>query len=323
MMNRIALFAAAAAAFGLSPLTTKLGPVLGSAALVTIGVVLALAASGAPNAIAVASGAVGAFAGGVLLGLSPAAAGGVLVGFCYLERTLRVRGASARAAHVAVALVGGALAGALSAHYLVAGITVRLVVIVVAAVLVALPLLVEADEPMAHALDEIADEVSDPAAKTLREGAELCRTVDASMLDRSSEAQARKTWRSLLRLANARVRLERTHKQRPARAHGEAVAQRLDAKLAKHVEVLARMYTAADEAKAAEMSLDDAPMRSVEDRGESLEQMSRAIVEDIDACEQPAIDAMTQAIAQEVASCEGQVDALDRMTAVIGDKVQA
>ncbi len=41
------------------------------------------------------------------------------------------------------------------------------------------------------------------------------------------------------------------------------------------------MYTAADAAKAAEMSLEDGPLRSVENAGESLEQMSQAYVEEV------------------------------------------
>ncbi len=314
MIHRIALFAAAALAFGLSPLASSLGPVVGSAALVLLGIALALAASGTVSAIAIAGGAAGAFAGGVLATVSPAAAGAVLVGFCYLERTLRVRGATARATHIAIALVGGAIAGALSAHYLAAALTVRLVVVIVAAVAVALPQLVEADDPMAHALDEIADELGGAAQKTLREGAELCRSVDATMLDRDSTRQAQKTWRSLLRLAQARARLERTHERRPARAHGEAVAKRLDEKLHKHVEVLARMYTAADEAKAVEMSLDDAPLRRVETHGESLEQMSKAIVDEVDAVEEALAGEESQLVIQDVAVCR---------PAHASDKVQA
>jgi hypothetical protein len=47
------------------------------------------------------------------------------------------------------------------------------------------------------------------------------------------------------------------------------------------VKALSRMYTAVDEARAAEASLDDGALRSIETSGESLEQMSRAIVEEV------------------------------------------
>jgi len=229
------------------------------------------------------------------------------VALCYAERTRRIRTPSARAVHVGVALVTGALAGAVTDHYLAADLTVRVVVVVVAAVLVALPLLVEADDPLAHALGEIADEVDEPARRSLIEGAELCRTVDASMLDRETALQARRTWRALLRLAQARSRLAHAHpvalptvtvaasclpssddaEAAPEKAtkavpsHGDAVLKRLDQKITDHVAALARMYTAADKAKAAEASLDDEAMRSVQCSGESLEEMSKAIVEEV------------------------------------------
>jgi MFS family permease len=279
-VNRIALFVAAAAAFGLSPLWSRLSPVLGAALLVALGIALAFAASGAMTAMAAATGGVGAFAGGVLGTVSPALAGAALLALCYGERTIRVRGTAQRATHVAVALVGGAMAGALSSHYLSADLTVRGVVIVVAAVLAALPLLVEADDPIAHALDELAREMRGPAAATLREGAELRRSVDAPLLDAATDRHAADTWKSLLRLSEARARLARGPGAAQS-AHGGAVQKRLDDRLAEHVAALARMYTAVDQAKAAELSLEDGPLRSIETSGESLEQMSKAIVEDV------------------------------------------
>ena len=47
-----------------------------------------------------------------------------------------------------------------------------------------------------------------------------------------------------------------------------------------HVGVLSRAYLAVDTAAAAEVSLDDAALRSVETVGESLEQVSKAMVEE-------------------------------------------
>jgi MFS family permease len=281
MIARSLLFISAAAAFGLSPYATRLGPVLGSALLVVLGVMLALAASGTANAMAAATGAVGAFLGGVLVTVSPAVAGAALVGLCYAERTVRVRGAVARTVHTGMALAGGALAGAAAHQFTGAGVTVQLVVLVVAAVLVSLPQLVEADDPLAHTLDELADEVPVDVAVKLREGAELSRTVEADMLDRKSRKLAQQTWRALLNLAHSRVRLERARQKRPSATHGDAVRNRIDERIAEHVEALARMYTAVDEVKAAEASLEDGALRTVENNNESMEQMSKAIVEEV------------------------------------------
>ncbi len=306
-MQKIALFFAAATAFAIAPLSQRLGPVWGALLLVLMGIALALAASGAANAVAVAAGAVGAFSSGVLWASSAAAAGAVLLALCYAERTLRVRGASARVAHLAGALVAGGLAGLLAGHYNKADLLLRCVVVVISAVLAALPLLVEADDPIAHTLDGLAEDLRDPAQSSLREGAELRRTADGSLLDRSTQRQVGMTWRNLLRLAQARARLEHSYavavpvaeatcansalplveaevadKQIvPRRSHREAVVRRLDQGIAEHVATLARAFTAADEASAAEASLDDAAMRTVETTGESLEQVSKAIVEEL------------------------------------------
>jgi hypothetical protein len=283
--RRFALLTAAAAAFGLSPLASALGPVAGSALFVTLGVLLALAASGAISAVTVAAGAVGAFAAGVLLPVSAPLAGAVLLTLCFAERSLRVRTTMARASHVGLAAIGGALASGLAAQYAAVDLTVRGVVVVVAAVLASIPLLIEADDAVAHSLDELAEEVPSPTRAELHEGAELRRNVDASMLERHDERQANKTWRALLNLAHARARLERTPRRKSDDRQRPAVVRRLDDKIAAHVAALARMYTAADEARAAEMSLDDGAMRSVEDKGESLEEMSRAIVQEAAADE--------------------------------------
>ena len=280
MVARGILFISAAAAFGLSPFVTKLGPVLGSVLLVALAVALALAASGSVNAISAAAGAVGAFAGGVLATVSPAVAGAVLVALCYGERTLRVRGAVPRATHVGMSLAAGALAGQAAHHFAGAGLSVQLVVLVVAAVLVGLPQLVDADDPLAHSLDALADDIPGETGDKLREGAALSRTVEPEMLDRGSQRLARQTWRTLLKLGMTRARLERAPAARPT-AQRNAVRDRVDQRIAEHVDALARMYTAHDEAKAAEASLEDGALRTVEHNNESLEEMSKAIVDEV------------------------------------------
>ena len=279
MIARIALALTAALAFAANPLADRLDVVTGAVMLVAVGIGLSLAASGSVSAVSAAAGAVGAFAGGVLYATAPAVAGAALVGLCYAERTLRVRTPVARAVHVGLALLVGALAGAVAAHYAAAAVSVRAVVAVVSAVLVALPTLVEADDPMAHALDGLAEHVGQSAAVAMNDGAELRRSVDEQMLDDESRRHARETWRNLLRLARARARLERAGS--PKRVRGAAVVERIDERLAEHVTALERMYLAADEAKAAEASLDDGALRHVETSGASLEEMAEAIVEEV------------------------------------------
>jgi hypothetical protein len=224
-------------------------------------------------------GAGGAFASAVLGSVSPAAGGAALVGFAFAERTMRVRGATARLAHVAAALVGGALAGALSSAYAFSSPAVRIVAILVAGVLVALPLLVDADDPIAHALEATASLVPEPARKSLVEGAELRRNVRDIPLDAETARHVRKTWGALVKLAEARVRLERTRAVRTEGSPADAVVKMVDAKLGDHVSALSRAYTAADTVRAAELGLDDAALKNVETAGESLDEVSRAIVD--------------------------------------------
>lgn len=325
-MKKIAFVVAAASLFAFAPLANRFGPVAGSLALVWLGVVLAIAASGTIQSLAIGGGALGAFGSGVLASVSPAAAGAVLVAAAFAERTTRVRSRTARAVHVVTALVGGGFAGALSSSFTSASLPVLAVAAVVAAVLAALPLLVEADDPVAHALDEAASLVSEPARRELERGAELRRNAEDVPLDRATAARVRTTWQSLLRLAEARVRLERSRPQAllriaaqitapavrvvaPASADAptdateaappaaappasdspavaaappsaaDAVLGMVDQRIGEHVAVLARAYTAVDAVSAARIGLDDSALKNVESMGESLEEVSRAIVE--------------------------------------------
>lgn len=302
-MKKLAFLVAAAVCFGLAPFTPRLGAVPGSIALVALAIVLALAASATSSALAVAGGALGAFASGMLLSTSPAAAGAALAGLCFAERSLRVRGQSARLLHLGAAVIGGALAGSLSMSFALATPPVRAVAVIVAAVLLALPLLIDADDPVAHALEGAAIDVGGATGAALREAAELRRTVDDDLLDARTARHARDTWAALLRLTEARLRLSRSPlgKRALARvepgtsagdrgdakpAEGEpspalAVLHRVDERITDHVKALGRAYTAAGAARAAEASLDDAALRGVETAGESLEQVSRAFVDEV------------------------------------------
>lgn len=307
-MKKLAFVVAAASLFAFAPLAGRFGPVAASVAIVWLGVVLAVFASGSIHSLAIGSGALGAFGSGVLASISPAAAGAVLVAAAFAERTTRVRSRTARAVHVLTALVGGAFAGTLSTAYSAsASLPVFVVAAVVSAVLAALPLLVDADDPVAHALDSAAESVSGPAKKSLADGAELRRNAQDVPLDRATAARVKTTWQSLLRLAEARVRLERSRPQQAllriaesitapstagelegppspravaaAPTAADAVLTMVDQRIAEHVTVLAKAYTAVDTVVAARIGVDDAALKNVESMGDSLDEVSRALVE--------------------------------------------
>jgi hypothetical protein len=284
-MKKLAFVVAAASLFAMAPIANKFGPVVSAVGLVWLSVLLALFASSTLNSTSVASGAIGAFGSGILAPFSPAAAGALLVAAAFGERTTRVRSRTAKAVHVLVALVGGALAGSLSAAFTASSLPVFGVSILVAAVLAALPLLVEADDPLAHALTQAASDVSEPAKASLLEGAELRRTAQDVPLDRASQERVKKTWKSLLELAQARVRLERTRPRirvadttTPPSA-ADSVVSMVDQRIAEHVSVLGRAYTAVDTAHAAKLGIDDTALKNTESMGENLDEISRAIVE--------------------------------------------
>ncbi len=287
-MKKLAFVVAAVSLFAFAPLAARFGPVASSVALVWLGVLAAILASGNVQSLSVTTGALGAFGGGVLAPISPAAAGAVLVAAAFAERTTRVRSRTARAVHVLLALVGGGFAGGLSNAYTSASLSVFAVAAVVAGVLASLPLLVDADDSVAHALEQAAGLVAEPAKRALLDGAELRRNAADVPLDRATEARVKTTWQSLLRLAQARIRLERsrphallaatTETSSPAPA-ADAVLGMVDQRIAEHVSVLARAYTAVDAVSAARVGLDDSALKNVESMGESLDEVSRALVE--------------------------------------------
>lgn len=307
-MKKIAFIVAAASLFAFAPLAGRFGAVPSSVALVWMGVLLALFASAGTGSysLSIGAGALGALANGVLGPASPAVAGAVLLAAAFAERTTRVRNRTARAVHILLALVGGAMGASVSHAYSSAALPVVAVAVIVAAVLAALPLLVEADDPVAHALDSAADSLSGTVKATLTQGAELRRTSSEVPLDRPTAARVKTTWQSLLKLAEARVRLERTRpvalvriaeSVAPASAAStlegppapppppppptaaDQVLAMLDAKIFEHVQVLAKAYTAVDAVTAARIGIDDSALKTVDSMGDSLEEVSRALVE--------------------------------------------
>jgi hypothetical protein len=182
---------------------------------------------------------------------------------------------------VVLAVFAGGLAGGLTASFADATLAVRGVAVVVAAVLAALPRLVDAEDLVAHALDAAAREVTEPAKGALLAGADLRRNADDALLDRPTSRTVRRTWRALSRLSEARLRVERSRAVRATPKSGatDAVVTMLDARITSHVAALARAYAAVDTVRAAELGLDDAALRTAESAGEALDHVSRAIVD--------------------------------------------
>jgi hypothetical protein len=282
--------AAAALLFAVWPLDSIVGSefvskltigVPGAIVSVALAVLVATSASGGANAVAMAYGAAGALAAGILSPGASVVGGSVLLAAAYAERTGRVRGRTAKLLHLAGAAVSGAIAGAIVASFAHAPIGVRTVSVIVAAVLATIPHLVFADDLVASALDAASQEVDEPAKRALAAGADLRRNADDALLDRETSRTVRRTWRALVRLAEARARVQRSGAvpALPARGAADGVLTMLDARIADHVGAIARAYAAVDTVRAAELGLDDAALRTAESAGEALERVSSAIVD--------------------------------------------
>jgi hypothetical protein len=170
---------------------------------------------------------------------------------------------------------------------------------VVAAVLAAAPLLIEADDPTAHTLEALASSLREPSRGALLEGAELRRAAATGAVDPQMAKRVGASWASLVRLGEARAKLEQRARPvvvappplvtesaaeapvgEPAKRSPAAdVAAMLDRQIADHVAALTRAYAAADTVQAAKLGLDDQALRRAETVGESLEEVGRAIVE--------------------------------------------
>jgi hypothetical protein len=281
-MKKTLLLLASVAAFGLAPYAKAMGQVPGAAWLVLLGVGLGLGASGTTSALAIAFGATAALVGTILGSVSPAIGGAVLLALAYGERTLRVRTPHGKLLHVGAAFGAGALAGTVAFAYSTAALPVHAVAVVVAAVLAALPQLIDADDPLAHSLEGASRLVSEPAKGALRDAAELRRQAQDIPLEDHAQKVVNKTWGALEGLADVRVRLERT-KQESARAGANktagAIAEMIEGKLKDHVAALGRAYTAADTKRAAAVGLDDAALKSVDAASETMEAVSRAMAD--------------------------------------------
>lgn len=276
-MKRLGFIALAAFYFALVPVLHRLGALSASLLTVAVAALLALLASGTVDAVAVMFGAGAAFAGTLLGVVSPPLATAVFVTLLFGERTLRVRTGAARLAHVGLAVASGGAAGLVAQAYRGADLATLGVAGLVAAVLVAAPFLIEADDPMAHALSLASRESRGPVAALFARGAELRRVAADVPLDRATAREVEDTWRALLGLAIARLRLDR--RERAASPAAESILAKLDERIGRHVEVLARAYTAVDMVHAVRVGADEAALQRVAEDHAALADESEALAE--------------------------------------------
>ena len=104
------------------------------------------------------------------------------------------------------------------------------------------------------------------------------RTDERSQADQIVAAHGSVELVALRRLRERDAILQKTESDN-RRGQRDTIIARLDQRIGEHVQALERALTAADEARAAELSADDHALRNVENAGESLDEVSNALVD--------------------------------------------
>jgi hypothetical protein len=260
-----------------APTSTGAPGLVASLAILTVGIFSASAASSSISAIPAALGALAALSTAMLAPMHAAIAGAAFFTLAYGERASRVAALRSRIAHVALSSIGGAIAATIATSFASADVATRFVAVVVGIAIVSLPTLIDAVDPLAHALEDVAKDVPDPSRTHLIRAASLLSTPNQADLEPRIARDVAQTFRSLLRLAEARARLTRISPKAPSAL---AVATKLDARIVEHTEILERAYSAVSAMTAAELSLDDPSLRKIDDTSDALEAISKAIADE-------------------------------------------
>lgn len=248
------------------------GP-LGGLAWLCLSLGLATLLHGRWTLLGVSSAALGALVWVALSPAWPGLAGALWLSAMMAPRTWR---ASSRAAHGAVALVGGALAAWVASRWgAQPDATVRAAAWAVAGMLSLASWALPADDAVAFELTRLASQVPEPAAARLKSAAALRRraTDDDEVLGSlppSTRALVAQGWGALADAAALRARL------------GAAVAERaqgLDARIERQLAVLERIQSAAESRHARALGATDLRLVTAELERDGLEAEAQALNE--------------------------------------------
>jgi hypothetical protein len=224
----IVLLLGSAAVFAAAVLLPSLPAPLSAMGAVASGLLLALAASATLHPLTFVGGALGALFAGTFAAIAgpiadpvavAALSGALLAAPAFLERTTRVPRKGAALLHVALALGAGAIAAGVAALFARADAGLRAISIAVAATAMLVPLIVRADDAVAHGLRLAAGRIREPGSALLARAAAL-RNLRAERWAPLS-APERRAWRGMVDLAIARVDAERRSQRAPTAYRGE------------------------------------------------------------------------------------------------------
>lgn len=284
-MRILPFFLLTAPMFLLPKLVGHTGHFLGMVVFLGLSVAIATAASGYRGSLPVAGGALAALACGLVnvqtsvssLGLHHSAlACAVFFALVFGERTLRIRSNVGKGLHIGLALVGGLLGGFVVQMYLHESPLVFAIASSVAVAAAGLPLLVDADDPVAHHLTQLAAGAGEPAKAGLLRAAELRRAAREISFDTNTDKDVGTIFRALGRLGEARTKLQGSATSNQT---AKGVLGMLDAKIAQSVAALEKTLTATLAVSAAEAAKDDGALANVEARGAGIEEATQLLAE--------------------------------------------
>lgn len=290
ILKRMSFVVMVAVVLGATASLDRLSPIPSALLLVASTVLLACSASGGFSWATVSFAAVGAFAGAALRGTSAAAAGAIVLVSVFVERTLRVRGGIGRTVHLGAALLTGGAAMFITETFRVRDPSLFCVAIAVGTALCALPLLIDADDAMAAELDRVSKVVPNPAAEELRAAAQMRRRVKDVVMDADVAKNVEGTFETLLRLAEARVRIQRVSEVDGD--SGRKVAALVDGKIALCATAIRKAFAASDAVRAYATARDDQELHALSAKSESIEEVSRTLLEaeaDVAALSMPVV----------------------------------
>ena len=241
----------------------------GGALTLALGVLAAVVTSGR-GALSIALGALGALAYTYLARSAPELAAAVFIASAHGARALRGRNTALRGAQTLASLVAGLGAGYVLSRYAGADAGVLAAAALVAGLLAAAPLAIPADDPVTFALAGLASESDEPTRSMLLRAVAVRRRVDAAtieVLPRKVTEQLESAWGALVETARARA---------TART---AAALLLDKRIARFIEVLERIYTAAEERAARAAGLDERALLEAKSEGDRLEAEVSALID--------------------------------------------
>ena len=294
-LKRLSFVVLTATVLGATAWFDRLSPIPSALLLVTTTVLLACSASGGFNWATVSFAAIGAFLGAALRGTSFVVAGAVVLAAVFAERTLRVRGGVGRTVHLGASLLAGSAAMFLAQAFGARDMSLFGVAIAVGTALCALPLLIDADDAVAAELDRISKVVPANVAQELRNAAQMRRRAKDVAMDADVAKNVDGTFETLLRLAEARVRV-----QAASESDGESaqkVAALVDGKISLCASAIRKALAASDAVRAYATARDDQELHALSAKSESIEEVSRTLLEaeaDVAALSMPVVGRASQ-----------------------------